>query len=140
MANTYDYLEAVKADVKQYIEDNLDIENDILNGEFEDKDAIEEYLNDTLWTADSVTGNGSGSYTFSTYEAEENLCHNLDLLGKALREFGNGPEYLIENGAEAADVTIRCYLLRQAIAEVLEEIEDEIETAIEAREAEENEA
>ena len=136
----YDYLEAVKADVKQYIEDNLDIENDILNGEFEDKDAIEEYLNDTLWTADSVTGNGSGSYTFSTYEAEENLCHNLDLLGEALREFGNGPEYLIENGAEAADVTIRCYLLGQAIAEVLEEIEDDIETAIEAREAEEIEA
>lgn len=140
MANTYDYLEAVKADVKQWIEDNMDIENDILNGEFEDKDAIEEYLNDTLWTADSVTGNGSGSYTFSTYEAEENLCHNLDLLGEALREFGNGPEYLIENGAEAADVTIRCYLLGQAIAEVLEEIEDEIETAIEAREAEEIEA
>ena len=140
MANTYDYLEAVKADVKQWIEDNMDIENDILNGEFEDKDAIEEYLSDTLWTADSVTGNGSGSYTFSTYEAEENLCHNLDLLGEALREFGNGPEYLIENGAEAADVTIRCYLLGQAIAEVLEEIEDEIETAIEAREAEEIEA
>ena len=140
MANTYDYLEAVKADVKQWIEDNMDIENDILNGEFEDKDAIEEYLSDTLWTADSVTGNGSGSYTFSTYEAEENLCHNLDLLGEALREFGNGPEYLIENGAEAADVTIRCYLLGQAIAEVLEEIEDEIEAAIEAREAEEIEA
>lgn len=140
MANTYDYLEAVKADVKQWIDDNMDIENDILNGEFEDKDAIEEYLNDTLWTADSVTGNGSGSYTFSTYEAEENLCHNLDLLGEALREFGNGPEYLIENGAEAADVTIRCYLLGQAIAEVLEEIEDEIEAAIEAREAEEIEA
>lgn len=140
MANTYDYLEAVKADVKQWIDDNMDIENDILNGEFEDKDAIEEYLNDTLWTADSVTGNGSGSYTFSTYEAEENLCHNLDLLGEALREFGNGPEYLIENGAEAADVTIRCYLLGQAIAEVLEGIEDEIEAAIEAREAEEIEA
>lgn len=136
----YDYLEAVKADVKQYIEDNLDIENDILNGEFEDKDAIEEYLNDTLWAADSVTGNASGSYTFNAYEAEENLCHNLDLLGEALREFGNGPEYLIENGAEAADVTIRCYLLGQAVAEVLEEIEDEIEAAIEAREAEEIEA
>lgn len=30
-----------------------------------------------------VTGNGSGSYTCDAYEAEENLCHNLDLLKDA---------------------------------------------------------
>lgn len=58
-----------------------------------------------------MTGNASGSYTFSTWEAEENICHNLDLL------------------AEACDVTIRCYLLGQAIAEALEEIADEFEEA-----------
>lgn len=140
MANTYNYLEAVKADVKQWIEDNMELEHDLITGTFEDRDEIEEYLNDTLCIEDSVTGNASGSYTFSTYEAEENLCHNLDLLGEALQEFGNGPEYLMNEGAEAADVTIRCYLLGQAIAEVLDEIEDEIEAAIEARETEETEA
>ena len=139
MANTYNYFEAVKADVKQWIEDNMELEHDIITGTFEDRDEIEEYLNDTLWTEDSVTGNASGSYTFNTYEAEENLCHNLDLLGEALQEFGFGPEYLMNEGAEAADVTIRCYLLGQAIGEVLDEVEDEIEAAIETREADDTE-
>lgn len=32
--------------------------------------------------------------------------------------------YLSENGAEACDVTIRCYLLGQAISEVLDELTD----------------
>jgi hypothetical protein len=139
MANTYNYMEAIKADIRNYLEYEMDIENDILTGQFEDRDEIEEYLNDTLWTEDSITGNASGSYTFSTYEAEENLCHNLDLLGEALQEFGCGPEYLMNEGAEAADVTIRCYLLGQAIAEVLDEIEDEIEAAIETREEDDEE-
>ena len=117
----YNYLEAVKDDVKQYIEDN-DI---VINAE--NRDEIEDQLNDDLFTCDSVTGNGSGSYTFSTWQAEENLCHNLDLLGEALQEFGCGPEYMMEKGAEACDVTIRCYLLGQAISEVLDELEEEPE-------------
>lgn len=132
----YDYYEVVKADVAQWIEDNLDIAFMIENGEFEDFDDISNYLNEKLWIEDSVTGNASGSYTFSTYEAEENLCHNLDLLGEALREFGEGPDYLIEKGAEAADVTIRCYLLSQAIEAVIEDNEAEIEALFEAHEAE----
>ena len=102
----YNYLEAVKDDVKQYIEDN----NIVINAENRDK--IEEQLNDDLFACDSVTGNGSGSYTFNTWQAEENLCHNLDLLGEALQKFGCGPEYIIEKGAEACDVTIRCYFQR----------------------------
>lgn len=51
-------------------------------------DGLSEYLNDELWTADSVTGNGSGSYTFSTWKAEEYLAHNWDILTEALEEFG----------------------------------------------------
>lgn len=75
---------------------------------------------------DSVTGNASGSYTFNTWTAEEYLCHNWELLGEALTEFGCDMSYL-EKGAEACDVTIRCYLLGQAISEVLDEIETEEE-------------
>ena len=70
----YDYLEAVKEDVKNYIE-----ENDI-KVTSENRDELEEQLNDDLFCDDSVTGNASGSYTFNTWQAEENLCHNLDLL------------------------------------------------------------
>lgn len=74
----YNYLEAVKNDVMQAIEDNYDLK------EYRDnRQELEEKLNDELWTDDSVTGNASGSYTFNTYKAEENLSHNWDLLKEA---------------------------------------------------------
>lgn len=127
----YDYREAVKNDVMEYVKNEIDF------SDFDTLEELEEHLNEELWTADSVTGNGSGSYTFSTYEAEENICHNLDLLGEALEEFGSGTDYLITNGAEAADVTIRCYLLGECIAAALEELEDDFNEAHEDEEDEE---
>lgn len=126
--SAYDYREAVKEDILQYINDEINFED------FDTLDELEEKLNEELFTCDSVTGNASGSYTFSTWEAEENICHNLDLLGEALEEFGSGADYLINNGAEAADVTIRCYLLGECIAAALEEIEDDFNEAHEGEE------
>lgn len=119
----YDYQEAVKDDVLEYIRENVDF------SEYETLDELGDALNDELWIEDSVTGNASGSYTFNAWEAEENVFHNLDLLGEALAEFGCGSDYLSKNGAEAADVTICCYLLGSAISEALEEIEDEFNEA-----------
>lgn len=52
-------------------------------------------------------------------------------------EFGSGADYLITHGAEAADVTIRCYLLGECIAAALEEIEDDFNEAHEGEEDEE---
>ena len=115
----YDYREAIKNDIMDYIDDNIDFRD------FEDLDELVEQLNDDLFIEDSVTGNASGSYTFNAYEVEENISHNLDLLGEALEEFGCGADYLINHGAEACDVTIRCYLLSECIAEVIEEIEED---------------
>jgi DNA-directed RNA polymerase subunit N (RpoN/RPB10) len=115
----YNYLESVKQDVREYIK-----EHDIVVNE-DNRDEVEQQLNDDCFICDSVTGNASGSYTFNTWQAEENLCHNLDLLGEALTEFCCEPNYITEKGAEACDVTIRCYLLGQAISEVLDEMEDE---------------
>lgn len=117
---SYDYRNAVLKDVKEYI--NNEIELTEWKG---DREGLEEKLNDDLWTDDSVTGNGSGSYTCNTYEAEENLCHNLDLLEEAVDEFGSDHGYLLDNKAEAADVIIRCYLLGGAISEALDELESE---------------
>lgn len=118
---TYNYLEAVTADVLSYIN-----ENDITVTS-ENRNEIEQQLNDDLWTVDSVTGNASGSYTFSTWQAEENLCHNLGLLAEACKEFGSDAAKLLNDGAEACDVTIRCYLLNQAISAALDEVETEEE-------------
>lgn len=117
----YDYREAVKDDVRNYIAENLTIE--AYKGQ---RDELEEMLNNDLWVDDGVTGNASGSYYCNTWKAEESLCHNLDLLAEALEEFGCDASYLLKEGAEAADVTIRCYLLSSAISEVLDEYEDEL--------------
>ena len=117
----YNYLESVTADVLDYIKEEINLDEWKGN-----RDGLEEKLNDDLWTVDSVTGNASGSYTFNTWEAEENLAHNWDLLAEALDEFGQNGTDVLRQGAEAMDVTIRCYLLGQAIAEALDELEEEL--------------
>lgn len=118
----YNYHDAVVADIRNYITENNEY---IINEKCTDRDELFEYLYDNMFTNDSVTGNGSGSYTFNTFEAEENLCHNLELLGEALNEFGCNTDYLMTQGAEACDVTIRCYLLSECLNEVLDDIDIE---------------
>lgn len=118
----YNYLENIKADVKEYIDNEINLKN------FSDREELEEKLNEDLWTCDSVTGNASGSYYCNSWKAEEALAHNWDLLAEAMKEFCCEVD-LLEKGAEWADVTIRCYLLGQAIGEVLDEMEEELEEA-----------
>lgn len=115
----YDYLETVKNDLRAWIEDNFE---NIPKG---DTSRAWEYIQDETFVSDSVTGNASGSYTFNAWEAEENLCHNFDLLSEALSEFGSDVGAYIERGAEACDVTIRCYLLSEALSAVMDEYDFE---------------
>lgn len=120
----YDYRETVKNDVIEQVKDGYK-ENSLRLYKEEGRDALEEYLNDELWVDDQVTGNASGSYTFNTWEAEENLCHNMDLLAEACDEFGQDVGEAVKGGAEYCDVTIRCYLLGSAISEAIDELEAE---------------
>lgn len=53
----YDYREAMTEDVKEWIKENVD-----LTEWTEDREGLEQQLNDDLWTEDSITGNASGSY------------------------------------------------------------------------------
>ena len=121
----YNYKKAILEDVLEYIREHYTKEE--IKVALEDKDDFFEKLNDDLWINDGVTGNASGSYTFNTWQAEENLCHNLDLLEEALDEFGGNFEKALMMGAEHCDVTIRCYLLGWAIDEALEQLEEELE-------------
>lgn len=113
----YDYFESVKNDVKDYINNNINLK------EYK-REELEQILNDDLFNEDSITGNASGSYTCNTFEAEENLCHNFGLFKDAADYFGQDFGYLMKQGAEICDVTIRCYLLPQAINAILEEHND----------------
>lgn len=116
----YDYYEEVKNDVLDYIENNIDLD------EFESREELYEYLYDELFVEDSVTGNASGSYTMSNRKAWEYVGDNLDLLGDAFEEFGESKHTLLQ-GAEACDVTIRCYALGECIENALDEIMGESE-------------
>lgn len=119
----YDYREAMREDIRQYLKDNWEDGKRI---EDEDRDK----LYDDMWVADEVTGNGSGSYTFSSFKAEEYVCHNLDLLGEACDELCIDGSTLAEKlCGEWADVTIRCYLLGQIMDEVIESWNEEIDEA-----------
>ena len=116
----YDYFDAVKEDLKQYVRDVYGPES------VEDVESIDrDTLYDKAFVSDAVTGNASGSYTCDTWAAEENLCHNMDLLEDATNEFGDGLE-LLGRGAEVCDVTIRCYVLGQVIDGALDELKEEL--------------
>lgn len=123
----YNYLEAMKSDIKDYIK------NEINTANYSDREELENDLNDILWNEDAITGNASGSYTFNRAEAAEYVNDNMDLLSEACTEFGVdsttvGEKFLDEDW-EYFDVTIRCYLLSQAISEALDEIEDDLKFA-----------
>lgn len=120
----YDYLEHVTADVKDYVEQEIDLTEWAGN-----RDGLEEQLNDDLWTCDSVTGNASGSYTFNRIQAQIYVLDGMDELQEAVNEFGIDSETIgekfLESDWEYFDVTIRCYLLGQAIAAVLDDLEED---------------
>lgn len=127
----YNYKRHIEDDVLNFIDEEINFQD------FGTIEKLEEYLNNELLYFDSVTGNASGSYFFNTWEAEEAICHNLELLERALYKFGDDGNYLFKRGAEAADATIRCYLLPECIAEVMVEIKEEFEKAHEEEEEEE---
>ena len=118
----YDYKTRLVHDIKDYMEDLINID------EYESLDELSEYLNNTLWTEDSVTGNGSGSYTFNHAEAKQYVLDNMNLAVEMAREFDckdRFMDWLFDDDYESIDVSIRCYLLRSAIDEVMDDIEDD---------------
>ena len=121
----YNYLEAVTNDAKTAILENMDM------WQWHNREELEENANDWLWTADEVTGNGSGSYTFNREAAKEYVTRSddgMDTLRDAVREFDCEHEAFtafMEENWEYLDVTIRCYLLSQAISAALDELEEE---------------
>lgn len=77
-------------------------------------------IRDEAFESDDVTGNASGSYTFSAYRAEENLTHAWRLLKDAMDAFADDRNPL-DLGPEACDSIIRCYLLDQVLDKAIED-------------------
>lgn len=121
---SYNYLEAVTSDVIDFIRDEVN------PADYESREALSEFLNDELWTCDSVTGNASGSYTFNAYKAKEFVFADLDTVSEALREFCVDSETIAEKFLsqdwEYFDVTARCYVLGQAIESAIDAMMNEL--------------
>ena len=132
----YNYLENVTNDAKQAILENLKY------WDFADRDELEEVANDELWCDDAVTGNASGCYTFNREAAKEYVIRSddgMDTLRDAVREFDCEHEAFtafLEENWEYYDVTIRCYLLGQAISAAIDGLEEEGEIQYQEEEEE----
>ena len=115
----YNYLEELKSDVRTYIKE---VASDYMD--CEDMDELRDSIYDNICDEDSVTGNGSGSYTFNREKAKEYVSDNMDLMVEAYKDL-DSIESLVDDlealDFETIDVTIRCYLLSQALDEVLED-------------------
>ncbi len=119
----YNYLESVTNDVRDYILENMEqLQQQFSSNEEE----MFEKLQDILWTEDTVTGNGSGSYTFNSFQAGENLVGNFDILREAFDAFDIDYGDFLRKGVEFADVIIRCYLLPQGIENAVDELRLEL--------------
>lgn len=120
-----DYKDQVKSDIKDYL-----TQEDLWPTAEPDTSEYEEQRDaayDRCYMADSITGNASGSYTFNTWQAEENVCHLLWdedlwlLLNGSMEvnpaDMAKGPEYI--------DVSIRCALVSECLDAVLEEKQEQ---------------
>lgn len=119
----YDYKHNVIEDcitaIKEYMKYNGIDKNEVNRTEFEDE------LYDVLFVDDNVTGNGSGSYTFNSKDAMNNIYGNEKLLVDALKEYGyDGLPFKRISDYEWMDVIIRCSLLSYGIHIALAEILD----------------
>lgn len=115
----YDYYEAVKEDVLNYIKEEVD-----MNGM--DLDELKEQLWEDLINNDSVTGNASGSYTFCRSEAQKYVKENKDLVREMCDEFEDHQRIAnqwLTDDYKLIDVCLRCYVLVNAIEMAVEELE-----------------
>ena len=115
-----DYRNEVKEDLLNFVKESFEYDNDIRAKKIMDNAFID----------DSVTGNGSGSYTFNTWQAQQNvsdLIWDEDLL-EMFKEF-DYDRIPFEKGAEHIDVLIRCFLLGEFyydVEELLDELREEL--------------
>ncbi len=120
----YNYEESIKQDIRDYISQNYTTFELVVK--LQNKRYFQHTLTDRLWSEDSVTGNGSGSYTFNSYLAEQYVKDNLSLCVEAMSGFSciDSLGKKLENEEyEYLDITIRCYLLARCVREVIEELE-----------------
>ena len=120
MTVAYNYRKEMATDIKEWIDNNITLED------WEFRNDLEDYLYNELWADDSITGNG-GNYYSLEFICNNCLAYNLDLMMEACEEFCVDMKTLLQHYhdgdlARYLDCTIRCYLLGEVIYTVLDEI------------------
>lgn len=120
----YKYEDAVRADVREYIEDELKCNEeysalmaDAIEGN-SDGSVLYERCYDDMWVADSVTGNASGSYTCNANKAKSYILDDIDTVLDVLSENDRDEDIgrmFTHKEWELMDVGVRCYLLAEAV-------------------------
>ena len=124
--NYNDYYEQVKNDAIAAI-------NEQFNGGYWDADTQWDIAYDNLFSDDAVTGNASGSYTFNTYKARQNVADAvwdervLDVLLDMGVDGHAVAQYLHDNDPEGLDVCIRCAMLSRVYGEIEEYFCDKVQ-------------
>lgn len=123
----YDYKEAVKDDIIDYLNENI-IHNTLEANDI--KIGVKEYVNakyddilEDMMLCDSVTGNASGSYTCSSYAAKEYVLDNIDIVTEMYEDGYISNSHVVSmvlyDRWEDMDVIIRCYLLPQIFSDIV---------------------
>lgn len=112
----YDYREAIRLDIREWVSENYSMDSL--------RPQLTFYWEETLDKLEAqmrsaITGNDCGPYTCNAWQAEENLCHNLDLLNAACIDFDVIPDL---SNPEACDVLIREYEWVFVFASTMDEI------------------
>lgn len=115
----YNYYDEVKDDVIKAIQEDTELEP----REDEDRDSYAERLEDALWESE-VTGNGPYAYYYSNEEdAIAAVMWNLDLCKETYLDFAiENDAVVFMSSIQAADVSIRCYVLPSAIDAAIDEL------------------
>lgn len=118
------YTSEMLEDITNWIDYNIDY------NDFEDLEALREYLNDNLWTEDDITGNGQRGQYYSTLEKAKNMFiedDGFENFYKVRDELGTDKSEVMEHFFKEDwhwfDSSVRCYLLSECIDSVLEDIE-----------------
>lgn len=119
-----------------YIKETSSIAYDIVeHGDYDylikDQEMCDELVDkvmDEMFIDDSITGNGSGSFTFNAEEAKENIEDLLwdDDFIVELSGTGSSLEQLLEKGPEAVDVSARCFALSYTFSDIEKAIEERL--------------
>jgi hypothetical protein len=127
-----DYREETRDAIEDYMNDH---EYYINFANYDTADDLFNDLYDDMFVSDTVTGNASGSYYCNAYKAKEMVLSDIETVREALVEYdcdkAEIADAFLEERWEWLDVTARCFVLGECLADFIRDSEDDLNKLIE---------